>query len=672
MTPFAPRCARSQRLFARAVLVALLATCLAPAPHPAQAGPDVYQLVVDCSGDFSGGACTGEDIDCSLRSAIELANAYAGAETVSIVFDNDYTIFLASNLPAVTHDHVTIAGASPDGWPLTVKINRNAAPACAYGACPGLAISGSHIQVIMLLIYGAGAGSPNLHVTGSAHDVTVYSNVLGDDDIGLGGCGESPLSSSGLTIDATGAWGPEPRVSVASNVIECNQGGGDGSGYGIIVNGSDGVTIGASATFGGILGNYIRLNAADGITLSGSGARNNVIVANRIGVNDYGTTGYGNGRVGIYGGSLPATTIITGNLISGNGWAGIWLNNTRGFTITHNIIGADISASYAIPNGHDGIALTNGTQYTLIGDLGPDTRNIISGNTFNGIRLRDGSPFNTILANYIGLDGNGTSAIPNGGAGIAIYDSDFTHIGYDGGVTEGRCYVAGNAGEGIYVHGSQYTSVRSRTYVGVASALGPAASRGPAPQQLASAAGATAAGLGNAREGILLDGSSLSDISAAVVFDNGLAGVAVVGTGVLSNTILPGEVKQNGGLPIDLGNDGPTPNDPGDADSGPNALLNYPEVTAYSADVITGTACANCRVALYYRYLNPGAPRGGGTYSLMTTADGAGVWHSDLPFAARRSQVALVATQRTGTASLASSEMSRWWSASLPLALRLD
>lgn len=42
------------------MLAVLLAAGLTPAPHPVQARPDVYQLVVDCDGDFSGGACAAD------------------------------------------------------------------------------------------------------------------------------------------------------------------------------------------------------------------------------------------------------------------------------------------------------------------------------------------------------------------------------------------------------------------------------------------------------------------------------------------------------------------------------------------------------------------------------------------------------------------------------------
>lgn len=50
----------------------------------------------------------------------------------------------------------------------------------------------------------------------------------------------------------------------------------------------------------------------------------------------------------------------------------------------------------------------------------------------------------------------------------------------------------------------------------------------------------------------------------------------VAGTG---NAVLGNSIHDNGELGIDLGNDGVTPNDALDADSGPNALQNFPVIT---------------------------------------------------------------------------------------------
>jgi hypothetical protein len=98
-------------------------------------------------------------------------------------------------------------------------------------------------------------------------------------------------------------------------------------------------------------------------------------------------------------------------------------------------------------------------------------------------------------------------------------------------------------------------------------------------------ASGTAAGPGNGGHGVLIT-SNGNFVSDNVIGFNAGDGIAVTGTaptGGQANDIALNDFFQNGGLAIDLGNDGPTANDPGDADTGPNELQNYPVLTATAA-----------------------------------------------------------------------------------------
>jgi hypothetical protein len=115
---------------------------------------------------------------------------------------------------------------------------------------------------------------------------------------------------------------------------------------------------------------------------------------------------------------------------------------------------------------------------------------------------------------------------------------------------------------------------------------------------------------------VTLDGSSSGPGPAIIVSSSnnrieGLTiqhvngpGVAVIGASSVANSITGCRFSANAGPEIDLGNDGITLNDPSDADTGPNTLLNYPvfdSVSDLSANqfAVYGTAAPGSRVELY-------------------------------------------------------------------------
>ena len=61
------------------------------------------------------------------------------------------------------------------------------------------------------------------------------------------------------------------------------------------------------------------------------------------------------------------------------------------------------------------------------------------------------------------------------------------------------------------------------------------------------------------------------------------------------NAIRGNSIHSNGGLGIDLNGDGVTPNDPGDADSGPNGLQNFPVLSVALAGGSTGVSGLTAR-----------------------------------------------------------------------------
>lgn len=109
------------------------------------------------------------------------------------------------------------------------------------------------------------------------------------------------------------------------------------------------------------------------------------------------------------------------------------------------------------------------------------------------------------------------------------------------------------------------------------------------------------------------------------------------------------------GRAIDLNADGVTnANDPGDADAGPNGLLNHPIITRATQTRLSGTACAGCQVQIYVAAHEPGgahdyglAPLSGG----LVTADGAGQFALDNPAASPGDWLIALATDGDGNSS---------------------
>jgi hypothetical protein len=263
----------------------------------------------------------------------------------------------------------------------------------------------------------------------------------------------------------------------------------------------------------------------------------------------------------------------------------------------------------------NGIALTDGATNNMIGTSDPEHpeyRNLIKFNTLCGVRVRDGATSNTIDGNLIAS---------NQQAGVCIFSgSNFNYIGTAfPGILQ---YIFGNTREGVYIESSSGNYVDQSISIGVAT-------DNITPR-------------GNGREGVLINGGTNTFVAPTLIAYNGLAGVAVVGTTATGNRAKPVEVRNNGGLPIDLGNDGFTPNG-SRTPPGPNNWINYPVITSASGTPVTlnGTAPAGCAILIYRAIGNPAAPGGGGLIIGSTVANGSGNWSATLPAGVGRNDVTL-------------------------------
>src|SRR5262249_48491146 len=117
------------------------------------------------------------------------------------------------------------------------------------------------------------------------------------------------------------------------------------------------------------------------------------------------------GHAGSQNVKIGGVTAGAGNLVSGNGFEGISIQETAGpVLIEGNAIGTDATGAYAIGNAY-GIYISASSGVT-VGGATQAARNLVSGN--GGIGIVDGGTGDLIEGNYVGTDPSGTRAVPNG------------------------------------------------------------------------------------------------------------------------------------------------------------------------------------------------------------------------------------------------------------------
>ncbi len=201
-------------------------------------------------------------------------------------------------------------------------------------------------------------------------------------------------------------------------------------------------------------------------------------------------------------------------------------------------IGTDQIGIMAQPNS-TGVEISNGAGDfalgNLIGDGTAGGRNVISGNTNDGILIHGpGTDGNVVLANYIGTDANATASLSNGRSGVVIRDgAAFNRVGPTVGLTTTaeRNVISGNGWFGVEIEGS---ATNSNEVVG--SFIGTDASG-----MFAVPNGQTGVRLANHTKSNLV-GSSMNAACGNVISGNGTAspgwdGVAILDTGTSYNVV---------------------------------------------------------------------------------------------------------------------------------------
>jgi CSLREA domain-containing protein len=331
------------------------------------------------------GICATAGGPCTLRAAIQEANANLGADTIQFNLPGGgvHVISITSGpLPVIT-EQLTLDGTSQPNCTVPCIVLSGAALA---GANTGLEITASDNIVKGFIITSWDVGILILNLSNN--------NQIQSNDIGFW-----PGNPASLPND-TGIW-----IYGANNLV--------------------GGTLASQRNV--ISGNlYAGINVGNG----GFATSDNIIRGNYIGTNETGSAALANGQAGIYiQGSV--NTVIGGatasarNVISGNG-TGIFVDGGIGTLIQGNFIGTNAAGSGALGNGAaggiwiGGIWIENGATRTQVGGTTASMGNRIAFNTGAGITVADSITIrNTIRRNSIyknsqlGIDLGNNGVTPN-------------------------------------------------------------------------------------------------------------------------------------------------------------------------------------------------------------------------------------------------------------------
>ena len=152
---------------------------------------------------------------------------------------------------------------------------------------------------------------------------------------------------------------------------------------------------------------------------------NGILVTNRASGNMIGGQATGGNAPVSYNGSTPVfVRPPQGNLVSGNRGNGVLVSGgASGNTLSGNFVGTDPTGTTALGNGQDGVAIVGASGNSLIGTTFLQNPfvfyNVLSGNSGNGLRITNSND-TTVWANFMGLGANNATTVANGGNGLLV------------------------------------------------------------------------------------------------------------------------------------------------------------------------------------------------------------------------------------------------------------
>jgi len=363
----------------------------------------------------------------SLRQAITDANGNPGADLIqfNITGSGVQTIAIASSLPSIT-DPVTIDGYSQagsaantnppdqgtnaqilieiDGTNTTFPDSVLQFVAGSTGSVvKGLAINRDHFRAAIAILNVANVAVQGCFLgtdaTGTSIPGAETYGVLIDQsatNAKIGGTSPADRNLISGNTQAGVAFGNELAAGGDGHLVQGNLIGTDALGFNAMPN-REGIDIAAAttnSTFGGVTAaarNVISGNSDRGIIISHSiGAANitgNVFEGNYIGADVTGLNVTGNAGNGIdsgaHGNLIGGPGLGAGNVIVGNGQAGINMEAADGLVIQGNFIGTDAAQTRRMGNVFGGITIDS--SGVTVGGIGAGEGNVIAYNGSSSI-----------------------------------------------------------------------------------------------------------------------------------------------------------------------------------------------------------------------------------------------------------------------------------------------
>ena len=176
-----------------------------------------------------------------------------------------------------------------------------------------------------------------------------------------------------------------------------------------------------------------------------------------IGTNATGNAALANPGAGVAISQGASSNTVTGNVISGNSYAGVWISASSSNVVSADLIGLGQNGTTAVANAQ-GVEILAGATGNTIGGTTAAARDVISANNGDGVRITGtGTTGNVVEGDYIGTNAAGEyGLVGNAAYGVSI-DTGASNNTIGSTIYRDRDVISGNVASGIIITGTGTT-----------------------------------------------------------------------------------------------------------------------------------------------------------------------------------------------------------------------